>query len=112
MIGYSPFRCLFMVVDDPRLNAQLALARTKLVFVTIGANDDPYGVLDFVNSEQEVAEDYNLGDEGVTSINVTIERQQGLEGNISVSCFLNFDSLLLGRNIEGIISGTTSILQL
>lgn len=70
---------------SPAQPGKLAPADRTAV-VTVRMNDDPHGVLGFAadSRQRAVAEDFLPGQENATSTVFTVERQQGLFGEIRV----------------------------
>ena len=64
------------------------------VTLRVVPNDDPFGVFSFPSTMREVsvAEDFKPGEEGLTTVNIPVIRQQGSSGTVTVSYFLYPDN--------------------
>lgn len=60
--------------------------------IEISENDNPYGTIVFPASslERDVAEDYYLGDEGLTRTTFSVQRSMGSYGTVAVSMHFSF----------------------
>ena len=53
-------------------------------FLTVTANDYPYGLFKFVNRSVDIAEDFNPGMESTTVKSIPVLRDQGTWGTVKV----------------------------
>lgn len=82
--------CFTAVIDgipDPSL-AVIGNTSNEVI-LTVVASDDPYGKFAFTTETESltIAEDFYPGQESTTKATFTVERRQGIFGNVEVSNF-------------------------